>query len=97
MTNLEAIGIDEEAISKGMVASEPNPIDTLQEEDFKNNLATSIAALPERERMIVNLYYDADLNLREIGSVLGVSESRTSQLLSQALIRLRARMNNWVA
>ena len=97
MTNLEAIGIDEEAISKGMVASEPNPIDTLQEEDFKNNLATSIAALPERERMIVNLYYDAELNLREIGSVLGVSESRTSQLLSQALIRLRARMNNWVA
>ena len=95
--SLEAIGIDEEAISKGMVAAEPNPIDTLQEEDFKNNLATSIAALPERERMIVNLYYDAELNLREIGSVLGVSESRTSQLLSQALIRLRARMNNWVA
>jgi len=95
MTNLEAIGIDEEAISTGMVMPEPNPLDTLQDEDFKQGLATAIAALPERERMIINLYYDAELNLREIGSVLGVSESRTSQLLSQAVIRLRARMNNW--
>jgi len=97
MTNLDAMGIDEEAISTGMVMPEPNPIDTLQDEDFKVGLATAIAALPERERMIINLYYDAELNLREIGSVLGVSESRTSQLLSQALIRLRARMNNWTA
>ena len=97
MTNLESIGIDEEAISSGMVAPEPNPADSLQEEDFKQGLASSIAALPERERMIINLYYDAELNLREIGSVLGVSESRTSQLLSQALIRLRARMNNWTS
>ena len=97
MTNLESIGIDEEAISRGMVASVPTPDASLQEEDFKKSLASSIAALPERERMIINLYYDAELNLREIGSVLGVSESRTSQLLSQALIRLRARMNNWTA
>lgn len=97
MTNLESIGLDEEAISSGMVVSEPNPIDTLQDEDFKIGLTTAIAALPERERMIINLYYDAELNLREIGSVLGVSESRTSQLLSQALIRLRARMHNWTS
>lgn len=97
MTNLESIGIDEEAISSSMVMPEPNPFDTLQDEDFKIGLATAIAALPERERMIINLYYDAELNLREIGSVLGVSESRTSQLLSQALIRLRARMSNWTS
>ena len=97
MANFEDIGVDEEALSSGMVDPEPNPLDTLQDEDFKHGLARAIAALPERERMIVTLYYDAELNLREIGTVLGVSESRTSQLLSQALIRLRARMNNWVS
>jgi len=44
----------------------------------------------------VTLYYDSELNLREIGSVIGVSESRISQLLSQAMIRLRARLKDWV-
>jgi RNA polymerase sigma factor FliA len=67
----------------------------LQDDDFRNNLSRSISALPERERLIITLYYDAEMNLREIGSVLGVSESRTSQLLSQALLRLRARMKTW--
>ena len=47
--------------------------------------------------MIVALYYESELNLREIGSVLNVSESRISQLLSQAHIRLRARMRDWIA
>jgi RNA polymerase sigma factor for flagellar operon FliA len=97
MTNFEDLGIDEEAISNGMVAPERNPLEALQDEDFKHGLAHAIAALPERERTIITLYYDAELNLREIGGVLGVSESRTSQLLSQALIRLRARMTNWVS
>jgi RNA polymerase sigma factor for flagellar operon FliA len=56
------------------------------------SLTDAISGLPERERMVVTLYYDAELNLREIGEVLGVSESRTSQLMSQALARLRARL-----
>lgn len=95
MVNLEDAGIDEEILSEGTMKNDPTPFENLQNEDFKKGLSRAIAALPERERMIINLYYDAELNLREIGAVLGVSESRTSQLLSQALVRLRARMTNW--
>ena len=51
----------------------------------------AIEELPERERQVLALYYDEDLNLREIGAVLGVTESRVSQIRSQALLRLRAR------
>jgi len=52
--------------------------------------------LPERERLVVALYYDEELNLREIGQVLGVSESRVCQIHSQATMRLRARLSHWL-
>lgn len=96
MTNLEDVGVDDGAISEGLGEPASTPLGELQDEDFRKGLSRAIAALPERERLIVTLYYDNELNLREIGTVLGVSESRTSQLLSQALIRLRARMKTWV-
>lgn len=96
MTNLEDVGVDDGAISEGLGEAASTPLNELQDEDFRNGLASAIAALPERERLIVTMYYDNELNLREIGAVLGVSESRTSQLLSQALLRLRARMKTWL-
>jgi len=58
-------------------------------------LAKAVASLPERECMVMSLYYDEELNLREIGDVLGVSESRVCQIHGQALVRLRARMTEW--
>ena len=58
-------------------------------------MAAGIAALPERERLVLSLYYDEELNLKEIGQVLEVSESRVSQILSQATKRLRARLGSW--
>ena len=72
------------------------PLETLQKEDFKKGLAEAIKGLPERERLVMALYYDEELNLREIGEILGVSESRVCQIHGQALIRLRARMENWL-
>lgn len=76
----------------------PNqPLENLQHEDFQKSLAEAIAGLPERERLVMALYYDEELNLREIGEVLGVSESRVCQIHGQALIRLRARMVEWLA
>ncbi|MGH8647250.1 MAG: sigma factor-like helix-turn-helix DNA-binding protein, partial [Gammaproteobacteria bacterium] len=51
--------------------------------------------LPAKEALVMALYYDEELNMREIGEVLGITESRVSQLRSQALGRLRARMNHW--
>lgn len=71
------------------------PLEVLQSGDFRDALSESIAGLPERERLVMSLYYDEELNLREIGEVLGVSESRVCQIHGQALIRLRARMTEW--
>jgi RNA polymerase sigma factor for flagellar operon FliA len=71
------------------------PFDNLQNDDFKQGLARAIKGLPERERLVMALYYDEELNLREIGEILGVSESRVCQIHGQALIRLRARMEEW--
>ena len=72
------------------------PLDTLQKSDFKQGLAQEIKGLPERERLVMALYYDEELDLREIGEILGVSESRVCQIHGQALIRLRARMGEWL-
>ncbi|HQU15069.1 MAG: RNA polymerase sigma factor FliA [Chromatiales bacterium 21-64-14] len=74
-----------------------SPVDFLQQQDFKRALAESIATLPERERLVMALYYDEELNLREIGEVLGVSESRVCQIHGQALLRLRGRMGSWLS
>ncbi|MDH5469715.1 MAG: RNA polymerase sigma factor FliA [Gammaproteobacteria bacterium] len=77
---------------------QPNqPLENLQKSDFKQGLAEEIKGLPERERLVMALYYDEELNLREIGEILGVSESRVCQIHGQALIRLRARMGEWLA
>jgi RNA polymerase sigma factor for flagellar operon FliA len=78
-------------------ARQPNqPLENLQKSDFKVGLADAIKGLPERERLVMALYYDEELNLREIGDILGVSESRVCQIHGQALIRLRARMTDWL-
>ena len=65
------------------------PSEGLQKAEFRETLVEAIKRLSEREQLIVSLYYDEELNLKEIGSVLGVSESRVSQLLSQAHVRMR--------
>jgi RNA polymerase sigma factor for flagellar operon FliA len=73
------------------------PFEQVQKSAFKGSLARTIEELPEREKLVIVLYYDEELNLREIGEVLGVSESRVCQIHGQALIRLRARMKEWLS
>ncbi len=73
------------------------PSRDLEDQRFQTALAEAIAGLPERERLVLALYYDEELNLKEIGEVLGVSESRVSQLHSQCAARLRARLSEWRA
>jgi RNA polymerase sigma factor FliA len=60
--------------------------------DLKDRIAESIAMLPEREKLVIALYYYENLTLREIGEVLGVTESRVSQMHTKAVLRLRSRM-----
>lgn len=71
------------------------PLDQLQQRNFTRCLAKAIEGLPDREQLVLSLYYDDELNLKEIGHVLGVSESRVSQIHSQAALRLRARLSEW--
>lgn len=68
----------------------------LESEAFSDELTQAISALPEREQLILSLYYDRELNLKEIGQVIGVGESRVSQLMSQATARLRVHLKEWI-
>jgi len=68
------------------------PEDVLLESDRRTGLGEAIESLPERERLVLALYYNEELNLKEIGAVIDVTESRVSQIRSQALLRLRARL-----
>ncbi len=72
------------------------PEELFGQDKFKEALAAAIGQLPEREKLVISLYYDEELNLREIGEVLSVSESRVSQISSQAMLRLRSKLANWL-
>jgi RNA polymerase sigma factor FliA len=71
----------------------PEPQSALAQTELKEALGEGIARLPEREKLVVTLYYYEELTLREIGEVLGVTESRISQLHTKAILRLRARFS----
>ncbi|SEF60937.1 RNA polymerase sigma factor FliA [Oceanospirillum linum] len=75
--------------------SSPIPEAAVEGGAFQEALAEAIAGLPEREQMVLALYYTEGLNLKEIGVVLNVSESRVSQIHSQAALRLRSRLSEW--
>jgi len=70
----------------------PDPQSSLSQTEMKEAIADAIARLPEREKLVVTLYYYEELTLREIGEVLGVTESRVSQLHTKAILRLKARL-----
>jgi RNA polymerase sigma factor for flagellar operon FliA len=72
------------------------PLENVAREGFQKALSQAITSLPERERLIISLYYDEELNLREIGKILNLTESRVSQISSQAVIRLRSRLSGWL-
>lgn len=76
--------------------TQPSPLAGIEKDSFQQQLAQAIKGLPEREQLVLSLYYDEELNLKEIGAVLGVSESRVSQLHSQAAHRLRAKLSGWL-
>jgi RNA polymerase sigma factor for flagellar operon FliA len=71
----------------------PDPQGTLSQTEMKEAVGEAIARLPDREKLVVTLYYYEELTLREIGEVLGVTESRVSQLHTKAILRLKARLS----
>ncbi|HUJ77293.1 MAG TPA: RNA polymerase sigma factor FliA [bacterium] len=66
-----------------------DPLESLSLQDLQDRLSAAVKALPEKEQLVLSLYYDEGLNLKEIGEVLGITESRVSQIRTQAIIRLR--------
>ncbi|MGE5580932.1 MAG: RNA polymerase sigma factor WhiG [Bacillota bacterium] len=72
-----------------------DPLHQVEMEEIKSTLATAIDCLPERERMVIALYYYEGLTLKEIGEIMEISESRVSQIHTKAIFRLRGRLNRW--
>lgn len=85
----------EDYLERHLSSEGRGPDDVLRDKRFNAALVAAIAELPEREQLLMSMYYEQDLNLREIGVVMGVTESRVCQLHSQAVARLRAKLKNW--
>jgi RNA polymerase sigma factor FliA len=80
--------------ARGERGGDDDPLAQLLESGFRHQLVDAIGQLPERDRLLLNLYYEEELNLREIGAILEVSQSRVCQLHSQAISRLRAKLKD---
>lgn len=87
---------DEDYLERHHPSGEPDPLESLSDSRFRQALVAAIQDLPEREKLVMSLYYEQDLHLKEIGAVLGVTESRVSQLHSQAVARLRGKLKSWI-
>jgi RNA polymerase sigma factor for flagellar operon FliA len=88
-------GDSEDYLERHVPQTGGEPLDVLRDKRFRSALVAAIEDLPEREKLLMSMYYEQDLNLREIGAVMGVTESRVCQLHSQAVSRLRAKLKNW--
>ncbi len=94
---MEDLGVDTDVI----VADAPEqhsdtPHTHVSNEKFNDSLIAAIKTLPERDAMVLSLYYNDEMNLKEIGQILDVSESRVSQIHGQAMIKLRAKVSDWI-
>jgi len=78
-------------------SAENTPDESFISDEYRQQLTESIRLLPEKEQLVMSLYYDDELNFREIGEILDVTESRICQLHGQALLRVKARMSEWNA
>jgi len=76
-------------------SSEKTPEEAFSGDEYQRQLAESIRQLPDKEQLVMSLYYDDELNFREIGEILEVTESRICQLHGQALLRIKSRMSEW--
>lgn len=92
---IDDLGVSEDALKFDDACHGDDPYQSIEHIAFKKGLSECISSLPEREALVLSLYYDEELNLREIGQVLDISESRVSQIHSLAMHRLKARMQSW--
>ena len=85
---------DDNFLDRHVADSDADPLNMLRDQRLRESLVTAIKGLPEREQYIMSMYYEQDMNLKEIAAVLDVTESRICQLHSQSIARLRAKMRS---
>jgi RNA polymerase sigma factor for flagellar operon FliA len=85
----------ESFLERSIASNEAEPLQRLHDKRFHASLSAAIVKLPEREKQLMGMYYERDLNFREIAAVFGVTESRVCQLHTQAVARLRAELGSW--
>nr|WP_297347830.1 RNA polymerase sigma factor FliA [uncultured Glaciecola sp.] len=95
LVGIEDLGVSEDVLTTDATKGQDSPFESMLQGSFQKALAQAITTLPEREAIVLSLYYDEELNLREIGEVLDVSESRVSQIHSQAMLKLKSKMQSW--
>ena len=78
-----------------VAAGDATPASAFDYSEFRESLGSAIGELPEREQLVLSLYYEQELNMREIGAVMSISESRVCQIHGQSMLRLRARLGEW--
>lgn len=88
---------DDEGHGFNLSSDEKDPSGVLLKEGFTQALAKCISELPEREQLVMSLYYNEELNLKEIGQVLDISESRVCQIHGQSLAKIRAKLSEWTS
>lgn len=86
---------DQDYLDRHVADSGSDPLSLLQDDRMRHALVEAIKKLPEREQLVMSLYYEEDMNLKEIAAVLGVTESRVCQLHSQSIARLRVKLREW--
>lgn len=86
---------DEDFLDRHVADDSNNPVALLQDQRMRQALVAAIKNLPEREQFVMSMYYEQDMNLKEIAAVLKVTESRVCQLHSQSIARLRVKLRDW--
>jgi len=86
---------DADYLDRHVADADENPFAQLQDRRMREALVAAIKTLPEREQYVMSMYYEHDMNLKEIAAVLGVTESRVCQLHSQCIARLRVKLRDW--
>ena len=101
LVNLEEVrGVNADGDRTGSFAdivedvNSENPFSSVKLTESKNVIAETIATLPEKERLVITLYYYEDLNMKEIGGILGITESRVCQIHTKSVLRLRAKLKS---
>lgn len=94
---IEDLGVDEDVLQiSSDKSSNDSPFASIKSDKFNSSLIKAIKTLPERDALVLSLYYNEEMNLKEIGQILDVSESRVSQIHGQAMIKLKAKISDWV-